>query len=130
MFDVRSLFVFIILTVDRSLIDDIHEATHRDAICLFCLLCGSESSSGDRDGLHSAIAICRSRVSKRTPWLLIIYATASCELVLSLPSFEDSLLAIWYIAFLLMSNCVLGIGGQSGNQTITLLVDFRALSIG
>jgi magnesium transporter len=61
----------------------------------------------------------------RAPWLLINLATASVASFVA-SRFEDTVSHIVILAFLM--SIVAGIGGNSGNQTMTMII--RALAVG
>lgn len=64
-------------------------------------------------------------VGNRTPWLLLNLCTASIATFIA-SMFEDTVSKIVILAFLM--SIVAGIGGNSGNQTLTIVI--RALSMG
>jgi magnesium transporter len=61
----------------------------------------------------------------RAPWLLINLCTAACASLVA-SRFEDTVSHIVILAFLM--SIVAGIGGNSGNQTMTMII--RALAMG
>ena len=66
-----------------------------------------------------------SAIRNRAPWLLVNLCTASTAAFIA-SRFEDTVSHIVILAFLM--SIVAGIGGNSGNQTMTLVI--RALAVG
>ncbi|SOE47643.1 Mg/Co/Ni transporter MgtE / CBS domain [plant metagenome] len=87
----------------------------------------SEEQALSRAGMQEEdiFAPVRSALRNRAPWLLLNLCTAGiASLVAS--HFEDTVSHIVILAFLM--SIVAGIGGNSGNQTMTLII--RALAVG
>src|SRR3546814_17195045 len=64
-------------------------------------------------------------IKNRAPWLLINLCTASTASFIA-SRFENTVSHIVILAFLL--SIVAGIGGNSGNQTLTIII--RAIAVG
>lgn len=87
----------------------------------------SQEQDLSRAGLHEEdiFAPVIKAIKNRSPWLLINLCTASTAAVIA-SQFEDTVNHIVILAFLM--SIVAGIGGNSGNQTMTLVI--RALAVG
>ncbi len=87
----------------------------------------SQEQDLSRAGLHEEdiFAPVVKALKNRSPWLLINLCTASTAAVIA-SQFEDTVSHIVILAFLM--SIVAGIGGNSGNQTMTLVI--RALAVG
>ncbi|MFA5701977.1 MAG: magnesium transporter [Advenella sp.] len=87
----------------------------------------SQEQDLSRAGLHEEdiFAPAVKALKNRAPWLLINLCTASTASVIA-SQFEDTVSHIVILAFLM--SIVAGIGGNSGNQTMTLVI--RALAVG
>ncbi|MFV9473770.1 magnesium transporter [Advenella sp. RU8] len=87
----------------------------------------SQEQDLSRAGLHEEdiFAPVIKALKNRSPWLLINLCTASIAAVIA-SQFEGTVSQIVILAFLM--SIVAGIGGNSGNQTMTLVI--RALAVG
>src|SRR5690606_38914261 len=87
----------------------------------------SQEQELSRAGLQEEdiFAPVRTALRNRTPWLLVnLMTAATASLVAS--RFEDTVSQIVILAFLM--SIVAGIGGNSGNQTMTMVI--RAMAVG
>ncbi|NLY65638.1 MAG: magnesium transporter, partial [Alcaligenaceae bacterium] len=87
----------------------------------------SQEQDLSRAGLHEEdiFAPVVKAIKNRSPWLLFNLCTASIASIIA-SQFEDTVSHIVILAFLM--SIVAGIGGNSGNQTMTLVI--RALAVG
>ena len=87
----------------------------------------SQEQDLSRAGLHEEdiFAPVVKAIKNRSPWLLINLCTASTAAVIA-SQFEGTVSHIVILAFLM--SIVAGIGGNSGNQTMTMVI--RALAVG
>lgn len=87
----------------------------------------SQEQDLSRAGLaeEDIFASVRKAVKNRTPWLMINLCTASIASIVA-SRFEETVGQIVILAFLM--SIVAGIGGNSGNQTLTLVI--RAMAMG
>ncbi len=97
----------------NDVVDFIREASEEQAL----------SKAGLQD--EDIFAPIRHAIRNRTPWLLVNLATASTASFVA-SQFEDTVGHIVILAFLM--SIVAGIGGNTGNQTMTLII--RALAVG
>lgn len=87
----------------------------------------SQEQALSRAGLHEEdiFAPVFSALRNRAPWLFVNLCTASIAALVA-SRFEDTVSHIVILAFLM--SIVAGIGGNSGNQTMTMII--RALAVG
>jgi magnesium transporter len=100
------------LTVN-DVVDYIREATDEQAL----------SKAGLQE--EDIFAPVKSAIRNRTPWLLVNLGTAAIASFVA-SRFEETVGQIVILAFLM--SIVAGIGGNTGNQTMTLII--RALAVG
>ena len=103
--------------IGRVTIDEVVDVIQED----------SQEQELSRAGLHEEdiFAPIRAALRNRTPWLLVnLMTAATASLVAS--RFENTVSQIVILAFLM--SIVAGIGGNSGNQTMTMVI--RAMAVG
>jgi len=103
--------------IGRVTIDEVVDVIQED----------SQEQELSRAGLHEEdiFAPVRAALRNRTPWLLVnLMTAATASLVAS--RFEHTVSQIVILAFLM--SIVAGIGGNSGNQTMTMVI--RAMAVG
>lgn len=103
--------------IGRVTIDDVVDVIRED----------SQEQDLSRAGLaeEDIFASVRKAVLNRTPWLMINLCTASIASLIA-SQFEETVGQIVILAFLM--SIVAGIGGNSGNQTLTMII--RAMAMG